>query len=392
MSNRPVLIFSAICVVAVGALAAYLYHASQRMNAPPAVRTAPPVVPVPHEESPESLPPAPDATPADTIKDASSAEPTVGRAAVSPAPLPPAPRKEPAPQIFFRHNGVDSHYGSVAYINAAKVDEVHYVDTLQCEVVHVSGGNGICLSADRGVFTTYAAGLFDARTFKVNHKFPLKGIPSRSRVSADGTLAALTVFVTGHGYTSLDFSTQTLVIDIAKGEIIADVETFDVTKDGVPIKEADFNFWGVTFTPDARNFYATLSTAGKHYLIRADIARRSAEVIHENVECPSLSPDAKRVAYKKRFTIDNRIVWQLHVLDLASGKETPLAEKRSIDDQLEWLGNRQVLYSVPSDDGSGASTDVWITPIDAGKPPVLFLKNAYSPATVRDLRGPAPAT
>ena len=286
--------------------------------------------------------------------------------------------------MFFRHNGVDSHYGNVGWIDVAKPAQVHYVDSLRCEVVYVSGGHGICLSAERGVFTTYAGSVFDAHSFSVSGSFPLKGIPSRARVSVDGSLAAFTVYVSGHGYTTLDFSTQTLLIDARTSTVLADLETFEVRRDGSVIKETDFNFWGVTFTPDARQFYATLSTGGKHYLIRGDIAARRAEVIHENVECPSLSPDAQHIAYKKRLMAGDRIVWQLHVLELATGRETALAEKRSIDDQLEWLDNRHVLYSVPStEDGSSPSTDVWMASVDAKSAPRVFVRNAYSPATER---------
>jgi hypothetical protein len=294
---------------------------------------------------------------------------------------PVAPRSE---RLFFRYNGVDDHYGDVAWVDTAKPAAVHFVDSLRCEVVHVSGGHGICLSAARGVFTTYAATLFDAQTFEQRGTFALKGIPSRTRVSADGTLAGLTVFVSGHGYSTLDFSTQTLLIDFATRSVLADLETFKVTHDGVTIDNPDFNFWGVTFTPDAKSFFATLSTGGKHYLVRGDIAARSAVVIHENVECPSLSPDARRVAYKKRLMEGNRVQWQLHVLDLATGRETALSEKRSIDDQLEWLDNRHVLYSVPSAaDGSSPSTDIWQVAVDARSAPRLFLRNAYSPAAAR---------
>lgn len=298
------------------------------------------------------------------------------------------PASQPPPtsaqQVFFRYNGVDSHYGVVAYIELKKRNDVHFIDTLRCEVVHVSGGHGICLSAERGVFTSYAATIFDAQTFKATSTTELKGIPSRSRVSANGKLAALTVFVAGHGYTALDFSTQTILLDVATGTVLADLESFKVSKDGSSIESKDFNFWGVTFTPDARAFYATLSTAGKHYLIRGDVAARTAEVVHENVECPSLSPDGRHVAYKKRFVIDNRIVWQLHVFDLRTGTETALGEKRSIDDQLEWLDDQHVLYSVPAEAGSEASTDVWIAATDSTRAPTVFLRNAYSPAVARE--------
>ena len=374
MTRRPAVTFAIVCGVAACGLAAYLLHAGKRMkNAPAAARPAATAGPTPVD---------PAATP--SAAPSSAAVPAVAEAspaAPSQAASPAAPRSQ---RLFFRYNGVHDHYGSVAWVEIANPKDVHFVDSLRCEVVHVSGGHGICLSADRGVFTTYAATLFDAQTFEQRSTFALKGIPSRTRVSVDGRLAGLTVFVSGHGYSTLDFSTQTLLIDFASGSVLADLENFKVTHDGVAIDNPDFNFWGITFTPDAKNFFATLSTDGKHYLVRGDVAARSAVVIHENVECPSLSPDARRVAYKKRLMDGNRVQWQLHVLDLATGRETALAEKRSIDDQLEWLDNRHVLYSVPSaDDGSSPSTDVWEVAVDAHTAPRLFLRNAYSPAAAR---------
>ena len=376
MTRKPAVTFAIVCVIALGGLAAYLFHASSRLR--DAREIAPP------------RPPANTATPDPAFTAPPTPAPAATEAAAAPAPAPDSPNTAPpvppaaSARLFFRHNGVEAHYGSLAWADTARLADVHFVDSLRCEVVHVSGGHGICLSADRGVFTTYAATLFDATSLAARKPFPLKGIPSRARVSIDGRLAAFTVFVSGHGYTTLDFSTQTLLVDFATGAVLADLEDFSVTQDGSLLKNPDFNFWGVTFTPDARNFYATLSTAGKHYLIHGDIAARSAEVIHENVECPSLSPDARRVAYKKRLMDGNRVLWQLHVLELASGRETPLSEKRSIDDQLEWLDNRHVLYSVPSnDDGSSPSTDVWRVAVDARTPPELFLRSAYSPAIAR---------
>ncbi|HKE97280.1 MAG TPA: hypothetical protein VKB34_23415, partial [Povalibacter sp.] len=239
------------------------------------------------------------------------------RTAVS---LPPQDRSASPPashRLFFRSTDAEAHYGRAAWIDTdAPRQAPHIVETLSCEVVYVGGGQGICLSADRGVLTTYRASLFDARSFEVSRTIALKGIPSRARVSIDGTRAAFTVFVSGHSYSTLDFSTQSLIVDTKTGNTLADLEDFEVRRDGAVIRAPDFNFWGITFTPDARQFFATLSTAGLHYLVRGDIATRTMQVVHDNVECPSLSPDATRVAYKKRLTGENRIVWQLQVLEL----------------------------------------------------------------------------
>lgn len=281
-------------------------------------------------------------------------------------------------QIFFRYNGVDSHYGQLAVAPYKRLDQPHFIENLSCEAAYVAGGRGICLAANRGLFTTYAAKLFDAKTFKVTAELPLKGVPSRCRMSSDGKLAALTVFVSGHGYESVSFSTQTLLIEVDSGRTIADLEDFSVSRDGQQFGNKDFNFWGVTFTPDVRHFYATLSTNHQHFLVKGDIANRSAVVVHENVECPSLSPDGARIAYKKRGVAGGRVFWRLHILDLKTNQEKSLGENRSVDDQLEWLDNDHLLYSLP--ETGAASTSIWLTAADGASAPRLFLKKAYSPS------------
>jgi hypothetical protein len=96
--------------------------------------------------------------------------------------------------------------------------------------------------------------------------------------------------------------------------------------------------------------------------------------IHGNVECPSLSPDGTRIAYKKLVGVNGD--WRLTVLDLRTMREAPLAEKRSIDDQVEWLDDDHVLYS----DGH----DVWSAQADGGGFPQRVLTHAASPSVVWD--------
>jgi len=391
MQRAP--LFAGLCVLGAGTIAGYVYYLKNR--ALPVPEPAPEVESTAAAGQPSVEPQTPPVTPeAAPALPAESEKSTPATSAPGPAPIvTPAPKKETPPpvvaafapnRVFFRYNGNDAHYGKVAYVSPDKPNAPTFVDSLACDVVYVAGGEGICLAAKRGIITTYSARLFDTNTFKPHAQFALNGVPSRSRVSVDGKIAAFTVFVTGHGYTALDFSTQTMILKTDSGEPIADLETFAVTRDGKPFKEADFNFWGVTFTHDATEFYATLSTGGKHFLIRGNVADRTATILHENVECPSLSPDGKHIAYKKRFVVDGRIIWQLHVLDLASGKETALAEKRSVDDQLEWLDEHTVLYSVPENaDSPSASTDVWRAAADGKSKPRLYLRMAYSPAAVR---------
>lgn len=287
-------------------------------------------------------------------------------------------------RIYFRYTGVDENYGKLAIASLTSLDAPQFVNALSCEVVYFANGSGICLQADRGILTTYAATLFDSH-FASRASFPLHGSPSRARISPDGKIAGFTVFLSGHGYMSLNFSTETLLVDTATGKVIASLESdFHVTRDGKPFAEKDFNYWGVTFTSDSKYFYCTLSSAGAHYLIKGDIAARTAVVVHDNVECPSVSPNGRRVAYKKRFTIDGRQIWQLYVLDLATQRETPLAEKRSLDDQIEWLDDDHVLYTVSDKpEGSSGTTNVWKADAAGTGTPAIFLPKAYSPCIVR---------
>ncbi len=286
-----------------------------------------------------------------------------------------------AERLYFRYTGMGPNYGRLAFVDNVAIPTKFHPD-LSCDAVHASGGRGLCLSADRGVVTTYTAYVFDTLKHEVLGEFPLGGAPSRTRVSSDGQFAASTVFVTGHGYDSVDFSTQTVLYDLVSLTTIADLEAFTVILGGETISRADSNFWGVTFLPDKQGFYATLSSAGEHHLVKGDIPSRTVTVIHDQVECPSVSPDGTRVAYKRRKTGLGEVGWDIRVLRLGDGQDVALADERSIDDQLEWLDNEHVIYSVP-DRSSPAVTNVWISRADGTGEAALFLDNAYSPAVVR---------
>jgi hypothetical protein len=100
-----------------------------------------------------------------------------------------------------------------------------------------------------------------------------------------------------------------------------------------------------------------MATGVTHYLIRGAVGSGQARVIARRVECPALSPDGTRIAYKRR--IPYTTTWRLHVLHLATGRDVRLPERRSIDDQPEWWGDDRIAYSddrsvfvVPAD-GSG---------------------------------------
>ena len=280
-----------------------------------------------------------------------------------------------SPTVMFRNEISGDNWAQVALVPIAAPAGSRAIVPLQCRRLHFSGGHGLCLAEDLGVAMAYDVYVFGS-DFRVLHKVSLTGLPSRARVSPDGRYGATTVFVAGHSYAGDDFSTETTIIDLANGKKLGTLEQFTVLRDGQPFKAVDFNFWGVTFAQDANRFYATLKTRGQTYLVEGDVAARRMRVLRPNVECPSLSPDGTRLAFKKRVGGSlGSVTWRFHVLDLLTMTETPLAEERSIDDQIEWLDDRFVLY--------GVLTDVWIVPADGSGEPRRYVSRAVSPAVIR---------
>jgi len=195
----------------------------------------------------------------------------------------------------------------------------------------------------------------------------------------------MTVFVSGHGYDGGGFSTRTTIVDTTSGTLLGDLEEFAISRDGSALQSPDFNFWGVTFARDSNRFYATLGTGGRTYLIEGDVAAHQARVIYEGLECPSISPDNTRIAFKKQLGNAGRSYWQPRVLDLATLTETPLAtETRNVDDQIEWLDDGTIVYALP-DDGPAATagTNLWALAADGSGTPYLLVPHAASPAVIR---------
>lgn len=246
---------------------------------------------------------------------------------------------------------------------------------LACERVYYAAGHGICMGvASSGV--DYTASAF-GENLQPEHSIRLTGLPSRARVSADGRYGAMTVFVSGDAYleSSVAFSTRTYLVDMKSGETIEQLEQFKVEKNSEPFDAIDFNFWGITFDPaDSDRFYATLGTGTHHYLVEGSVGGKTMRVLRDGVECPSLSPDGKRIAFKSRIDGTNR--WRLHVLDVATLADHPVAEKRSIDDQAEWLDDDTLVYS--------DETNVYTVPADGSGKPVLLVRGATSPVALRN--------
>jgi len=251
---------------------------------------------------------------------------------------------------------------------------------LHCDRSYFARDIGICLSQETKLLSTRTTATLVDASFRPLFDVRADGIPSRARISPDQRYAAFTVFVTGHSYSDTRLSTATLVIDLKQRATVANLEDFAVLERGSAVKSPDSNYWGVTFERDSNLFYATLRMRGDTYLVHGAISARTVTIVHKGVECPSLSPDGTRIAFKKGVS---RGDWRLAVLDLASLTETMLAETRSVDDQVEWLDNEHILYAV-TDPTPWMS--IKVVNADGSGEPRTFARGASSPSVVRQFR------
>lgn len=283
------------------------------------------------------------------------------------------------PFVMFVSLSPNDTWKHLALAPLASPDGPRYIAPLTCERVYFAGNRGVCLVTKDTLIPTHVARVFNER-FEALSEIRLTGPPSRTRVSPDGRRAAVTVFEQGHSYAEGGFATRTTLIDTESGVSLGDLEQFAVSHEGRRFQARDFNFWGVTFARDGNRFVATLSSGGVPYLIEGQVDRREARVLFAGVECPSISPDNTRVAFKKMIRRGSSLEWQLWLLDLTTLSNRPVAgETRNIDDQVDWLDDTHLIYHFPSTDGN----NVWVVGTDAGTPPQRFMREAYSPAVVR---------
>lgn len=279
--------------------------------------------------------------------------------------------------LAFLNGAQGPHRGAVVSVPAQSPQGGRTASGLTCQRFHAAAGTGVCLNSSPGALAQDNKALIVDAQLRTVRSFPMAGTPSRARVSPSGHFAAWTVFVAGESYGAAFFSTRTSIADVRTGTLEPDLEKFAIELDGRPYSAGDVNFWGVTFSKDDDTFYATLGTGNQTYLVKGSISRRSVTTLAKNVECPSLSPDETRVAYKKRVQ-RGAALWREHVLDLRTLREQPLAEKRSVDDQALWLDDRTLAYALPTE-GSVDTTDLWTVPADGTGAPRVLAPAASSP-------------
>ena len=292
-------------------------------------------------------------------------------------------RLRSGPHVYFSSTRT-SEFGHVVIASLDEPNDRRFVTDLKCERIDFAVERGVCLVDNRANILPPAIARIVDRDFRPIFTLDLPGFPSRTRISPDEKYGATTVFVTGESYTG-DFATRTYIVNLQTGELIGDLERFTTLRDGRKFSAIDFNFWGVTFTKDSNRFYATLATGGNIFLVEGSVSERTMRVLRRDVECPSLSPDEAHIAFKMRQP--SKVEWRLHVLDLATMNDWPIAaETRSVDDQVEWLDNDHVLYHFAEERGlPEVAVNVWASPIapNASEERKLLIRGGLSPAVVR---------
>jgi Tol biopolymer transport system component len=160
--------------------------------------------------------------------------------------------------------------------------------------------------------------------------------------------------------------------EVDTGRLVKSIEELPVFVAGRRYFASDVNYWGITFGADGNRFYVTLGSKGKTYLIEADYRGYRGTAIAENVECPSLSPDGKRIAYKQKVSDGT---WRLAVLDLTTRRITHPPEPRNLDDQPLWQNNTTLLYPLRTSTGT---TDIWSVTLTTK--PTRLIPNATTPS------------
>ncbi|MFJ7158255.1 hypothetical protein ACIQUQ_25415 [Streptomyces sp. NPDC101118] len=300
-------------------------------------------------------------------QDAAAGSPAGGTAAGAPAGAP----QRPGAGLRVLSNGL------LSTVSVADPSGPRTVTELRCDRAYTAGGTTACLTP-AGALSAPKLLVLD-RDLRPRRTVSLTGLPNRTRVSPDGRLVAWTTFVGGDSYAGGGFSTRTGILDTRTGRLESSLEDFAVFRQGRRYRAADVNVWGVTFAADGNRFYATVSSAGTRSLVEGDLAARTLRALADNVECPSLSPDGRRVAFKEAVGADPAKGWRLSVLDLATLRRTELAETRTVDDQAAWLDDATVAYALQRGDGTN---DVWSVPADGSGGPRILVPGAASPAVV----------
>jgi hypothetical protein len=282
------------------------------------------------------------------------------------------------PFIMFRTLAPHHAHGRIAMMSLPVSDTSRHITPLSCARLHYAGGAGLCFveePAPTGV--KHVAYTFD-REFARRQRIELTGVPIRARVAPDGRRAAITVYGEEESPAGERLASESIVIDVASGRVLADLRAFSISNENAPLIEGPIDISGVAFVADSNRFFVTVSAGSHQYLMSGAMDTRRLDVLTTGVANEAVSPDGKRLLVKRR--VGDRGYWQLAVLDLETRRELALNQgSRSVDDQVEWLDAAHVVYHDVTETGTG----IWMLPADGKGSPSLLIPDGFSPVVVQ---------
>ena len=134
----------------------------------------------------------------------------------------PAPDDQAPPTAVAIADGPTLAAGEILVVNRVPGDDygrlaIRHSDGTRtlldrsCVRVHISGDHGVCLSEKEGLVTSFETTFFEAANMDVEIKSYASALPSRARISPEGTFSAVTAFASGSSYADVGAETTTIV-------------------------------------------------------------------------------------------------------------------------------------------------------------------------------------
>jgi hypothetical protein len=282
------------------------------------------------------------------------------------------------PPVVFRSIALGAHYGQLAAVPLADPAGARANLGMNCERTYATRTTGVCLFAKRGVVQTYGIPMLDGQ-LRPTGQAELAGLASRVRISADSSLVATTTFVGGHSYAQAAFSTETIIR--GDGKSLATSSPGGAPSTAGPCDRL-IGISGASHSPTKRHLLCNCRQRQHGLAVPGSIKGKSMISLRTDAECPSLSPDQTKIAYKRRIDSKTRGVWRLALLDLRTRQESLLVETRSVDDQVEWLNDNRLFYGLFRPGLEAATSYVWVVSANGTGSPTVFIPEASSPAVV----------
>ena len=187
----------------------------------------------------------------------------------------------------------------------------------------------------------------------------------------------MTTFVNGDSYNARELLDRARsIVDLRTGDDSRQPRGLHgPTRRRASSTRRNFNFWGVTFARTTTASTRRSATGERPTWSQGEARVATAAGADDGVECPSLSPDGTRIAFKQQVGDSHGSLAHLRPRPDDHEARAPLAETRSVDDQVEWLDDNRILY--------WRDTGIWVVHADGSGKPAVFVRQASSPSVIR---------